>query len=72
MVSTRKGNSQQSCHRCGGFMVPVEIREANVEGWRCIMCGEHIDMLILEHRRQMKAAEQSNGPVTELVEAPLN
>jgi hypothetical protein len=53
-------------------MVPVEIREANVEGWRCIMCGEHIDMLILEHRRQMKAAEQSKGPVTELVEAPLN
>jgi hypothetical protein len=38
------------------------------------MCGEHIDMLILEHRRQMKAAEESNRPAIkpELVDVRLN
>ena len=45
------------CHRCGGFMVPEEIREVNQMGWRCVMCGEHIDQLILEHRRKMATPE---------------
>jgi hypothetical protein len=74
MVSSQKRNAKESCHRCGGFMVPVEIREANIQGWRCVMCGEHIDSLILEHRRQMQAAEQSGRPVgdPELAEAQLN
>jgi len=34
-------------------MVPEEIREVRQMGWRCVMCGEHIDPLILEHRRKM-------------------
>ncbi len=40
-------------------MVPIEIREANTKGWRCVMCGEHIDPLILEHRRKMRSLEEA-------------
>jgi bacterioferritin-associated ferredoxin len=38
-------------------MVPEELREVNIVGWRCVMCGEHIDPLILEHRRKMQTLE---------------
>ncbi|MGC3973435.1 MAG: hypothetical protein QM771_03515 [Nitrospira sp.] len=48
---------QDRCLRCGGFMVPEEIREVNLMGWRCVMCGEHVDPLILEHRRKMRTPE---------------
>lgn len=51
MHSTEVGRDQ--CPRCGGLMVPEEIREVRQMGWRCVMCGEHIDPLILEHRRKM-------------------
>lgn len=49
--------ARDRCLRCGGFMVPVEMREVNQMGWRCVMCGEHIDALILEHRRKMETPE---------------
>ncbi len=44
------------CQRCGGFMVLEVLPEISVDavGWRCVMCGEHIDPLILEHRRKMQ------------------
>jgi hypothetical protein len=38
-------------------MVREEIREVNQIGMRCVMCGEHIDPLILEHRRKMRTPE---------------
>jgi len=38
-------------------MVPEELREVNMVGWRCVMCGEHVDSLILEHRRKMQTPE---------------
>ena len=38
-------------------MVREEIREVNQVGWRCVMCGEHIDPLILEHRLKMRTPE---------------
>jgi len=38
-------------------MVREEIREVNQVGLRCVMCGEHIDPLILEHRRKMRTPE---------------
>lgn len=40
------------CHRCGGIMV-FEKYFGQCEyfwGWRCVLCGEIIDDLILENR----------------------
>jgi hypothetical protein len=42
------------CHRCGSVMVyerfygPYEY----FLGWRCIQCGEIIDQVILENRKE--------------------
>ena len=41
------------CHRCGGMMV-YEKFYGDCEhffGWRCIVCGEIVDQVILENRR---------------------
>lgn len=40
------------CHRCGGLMVPEQVHELGAFDWRCVSCGERIDQVILEHRRQ--------------------
>lgn len=74
MVIDQAIRAQDACHRCGGFMVPVEIREANTMGWRCVMCGEHVDPLILEHRRKMKEARELDRlrPRAAAATAPLN
>ncbi len=60
------------CLRCGGFMVPEEIREVNQLGWRCVMCGEHIDPLILEHRRKMSTPEGARQLLEKREKAGLN
>ncbi|MCK6492032.1 MAG: hypothetical protein L6Q34_01225 [Nitrospira sp.] len=72
MVATSTRQSQASCHRCGGFMVPEELREANTVGWRCVMCGEHIDPLILEHRRRMQTPEGAKALREKAGKAELN
>jgi hypothetical protein len=40
------------CHRCKGSMVYETFYTAEGEffGWRCIVCGEVIDQVILENR----------------------
>jgi len=53
-------------------MVPEEIREVNQLGWRCVMCGEHIDPLILEHRRQMATPEGARQLIAKRDKARLN
>ncbi|MEZ4283422.1 MAG: hypothetical protein R3B08_01730 [Nitrospira sp.] len=40
-------------------------------GWRCVMCGEHID-LILEHRRQMATPEGARQLIAKREKAKLN
>jgi hypothetical protein len=48
------------CHRCGSAMVyerfygPAE----HFSGWRCVLCGEIIDQVILENR-QTKTGTQN-------------
>ena len=40
------------CYRCGGIMV-YEKFYGNCEwfwGWRCVICGEIVDQVILENR----------------------
>ncbi|HMU31650.1 MAG TPA: hypothetical protein PLY42_07825 [Nitrospira sp.] len=63
---------RDGCLRCGGFMVPEEIREVNQMGWRCVMCGEHIDSLILEHRRKMATPEGARQLLEKRDKARLN
>jgi len=53
-------------------MVPEEIREVNQMGWRCVMCGEHIDPLILEHRRKMGTPEGIRQLMAKREKARLN
>lgn len=42
------------CARCGGLMVSEEFDDFN--GWRCILCGERIDPVILAQRRKSESA----------------
>lgn len=53
-------------------MVPEEIREVMQTGWRCVMCGEHIDPLILEHRRKMRTPEGVRDLIAKRDKARLN
>jgi len=41
------------CHRCGSVMVCERFYgpDGNFLGWRCIMCGEIVDQVILENRQ---------------------
>ena len=53
-------------------MVPEEIREVGQMGWRCVMCGEHIDPLILEHRRKMRTPEGARQLLAKCAHAGMN
>ena len=53
-------------------MVPEEIRDVNQMGWRCVMCGEHVDQLILEHRRKMATPEGARQLLEKRDKARLN
>ena len=41
------------CHRCGGMMVYEKFfgPDEPFSGWRCILCGEIFDQVILENRQ---------------------
>lgn len=46
-----------SCHRCDGFMCPVDLHvetsgsgHGHVCGWRCVACGEIVDLVIVQNR----------------------
>jgi hypothetical protein len=40
------------CDRCGGTMAYEKFYGQNEDyfGWRCILCGEIVDLVILENR----------------------
>lgn len=42
------------CHRCNSFMVYEKFygEDGDFFGWRCIVCGEIIDQVILTNRYQ--------------------
>jgi hypothetical protein len=51
-----------NCHRCHGFMCPVDLllgesrsEQGNGCGWRCVACGEIIDQVIVQNRIRTKA-----------------
>jgi hypothetical protein len=41
------------CHRCGSVMVYERFYgpHEHFSGWRCVLCGEIIDRVILENRQ---------------------
>jgi len=48
------------CHRCGSVMVSERFYglDEHFLGWRCVLCGEIIDQVILENR-QAKTGRQN-------------
>ncbi len=48
-----RGPEGMKCHCCGGPMVHERFYgdEEHFWGWRCIICGEIADEVILENRR---------------------
>lgn len=43
-----------ACTRCGGLM--VSERDDDLTGWRCLLCGDRIDPVILAQRWQSESA----------------
>lgn len=50
------------CDRCGGLMVSEWVGDLGVEceNWRCVICGERIDPVVIAHRREMAATAYVN------------
>jgi len=55
------------CPRCKGFMVTTQLKElwdfGQVDGWRCLLCGEHIDPVIEGNRTGHASPVQSRARV---------
>lgn len=60
-----------TCSRCRGLMVPHRIEgggeiphTGTVPGWRCLLCGETIDVVIMANRRghSVRTKDQPRPP----------
>ena len=55
------------CPRCKGFMVTTQLNElwssGQVDGWRCLLCGENIDPVIEGNRTGHAPPVQSRARV---------
>ena len=50
VMHRKKGGIQ--CGRCGGLMVREYVSDLNDDCWKCVVCGERVDLLILAHREE--------------------
>jgi len=50
------------CYRCGGMMIHEKVySEADqLRIWRCVLCGEYIDPVILENRQYQKTIRENS------------
>lgn len=55
-----------TCERCNGLMVREQIVDLQgqssslcIEGYRCLLCGDVVDSLILEHRNRSTNSSDS-------------
>ena len=50
------------CHRCRGAMVYDKFYgfEEQFMGWKCLVCGEIVDPVILENRELMSVGQGKN------------
>ncbi len=48
------------CHRCGSLMVYEKFYGPHdyFLGWRCVLCGEIVDQLILENRQANSGSQK--------------
>jgi len=48
------------CHRCGSLMVYERFYGPHEYflGWRCVLCGEIVDQLILENRQTNSGSQK--------------
>ncbi|NJN69082.1 MAG: hypothetical protein HC801_01375 [Nitrospira sp.] len=51
-VAGKRSGWGDRCHRCGGLMVPEQVLEIRSMDFRCVSCGERIDLVILAHRKK--------------------
>ncbi|TAJ25555.1 MAG: hypothetical protein EPO64_07975 [Nitrospirae bacterium] len=51
MVKTEQDRAVH-CDRCGGLMVWECLSDLDIDGWRCVVCGDFVDPIILAHRRE--------------------
>jgi hypothetical protein len=71
-VIKEKEIGTQECRRCGGFMVGEEAHEADTVLCRCVMCGERVDPVILQHRQKILSRKQAEKLFARAQKAPLN
>ncbi len=64
-LDTESGRSERPdrCNRCGGFVVPDWFEEGTgvIDGWRCVICGERLDPIILENKRGQSGQRGRGG-----------
>ena len=48
------------CHRCRGAMVYDKFygSQGQFLGWKCLICGEIVDPVILQNRRWIRAGQK--------------
>lgn len=60
-----------TCNRCDGLMISERIHDLGMsndlyaDGYRCLLCGDIVDTMILEHRRRSAEALQSVSGFTD-------
>ncbi|MBU6481120.1 MAG: hypothetical protein KGS09_11320 [Nitrospirae bacterium] len=55
-----KKQALDCCHRCGGLMVSEFSADTGTVEWRCVMCGERVDQVILAHRQHHEARQEAD------------
>lgn len=72
MIAQEKKTDRDSCHRCGGLMVPEETGDPLTTGRRCISCGERVDPVILAHRQERRSRRETETLLRRARSAKLN
>jgi hypothetical protein len=57
-----------NCLRCHGLMVTIRLEDAGssslcFSGWQCLICGEVIDSVITENRKELHGSTGSRGRI---------
>ncbi len=67
-----KKRARDCCHRCGGFMVSEFVLETRGVEWHCVTCGDRVDQVILAHRQQQEARQETEPAFASSGHARLN
>jgi hypothetical protein len=70
-----------NCHRCHGLMCPVDFLvmasengHDHIRAWRCVGCGEIIDLVIVQNRIRLKdkgVARRQKRPRQMVLQLPV-